>query len=168
MHAALRSVIPLLLAATLPPAWAEETPHRRAGLWELTRPAVDASNPARTSSVCIDADTEAMLRNIGNSFARSTCSNATIHAAKDKVTADTVCELGGSHATNHTVITFTGDTAYRQLSTTHFDPPLFGRSEVATEMEGQWVGPCAADMRPGDMITEMGKINLTDRVAQQK
>jgi hypothetical protein len=168
MHAVLRSVVPLLLIATQSSAWADEPPHRRPGLWELTRPAVDATNPARTSKVCIDTDTEAMLRDIGNSFARSTCSEAKIHATQGKVTADTVCELGGSHATNHTVITFTGDTAYRQISTTQFDPPLFGRSEVATEMDGQWIGPCAADMRPGDMITEMGKINLVDRIAQQK
>jgi hypothetical protein len=163
------AVATLLLAVTLTCAGADETAsHRRPGLWELTRPAVDATNPARTTRVCIDSDTETMLRDVGNSFAKSTCSDATSHAADGKVVADTVCELGGSHATNHTVVTFTGDTSYRQMSTTQFDPPLFGRSEVATEMDGQWVGPCAADMRPGDMITEMGTINLVDRVAQQK
>ena len=168
MQAMSRSVVPLLLLATLSSAWAEDVPHRRPGLWELTRPAVDATNPARTTQVCIDAATEMMLRDVGSSFTRSTCSTAEIHATEGKVTADTVCELGGSHATSHTVITFTGDTAYRQLSTTQFDPPLFGRNEVATEMDGQWIGPCAADMRPGDMITALGKINLVDRVAEKK
>jgi hypothetical protein len=134
----------------------------------VTRTAVDATNPARTTQICIDRETEAALRDIGASFARSTCGSTEIHASPSQVTADAICELGGSRTTTHTVISFSGDTAYHQVSTTQVDPPLFGRTEVTTEMEGKWIGPCTADMRPGDMINAMGKINLVDRVAQQK
>jgi hypothetical protein len=168
MPVVLRCACLLVAAAALSSAWADERPHRRPGLWEITRPSVDAGNPARTTQVCIDARTEAMLRDVGASFARSTCSSTDIHVAQGEIIADAVCELGGSRASSHTVISFTGDTEYRQRSTTTVDPPLFGRSEVAAEMDGKWLGPCAEGMRPGDMITAMGKINLADRVAQQK
>lgn len=170
MPVALRSAWLLVIAATFAStsAWADEQPHRRAGLWEVTRTGVDVGNPARTTRVCIDPETEATLRDVGASFARSTCSSTEIHSSQNKVTADAVCELGGSHATSHTVITFAGDTAYSQVSTTQLDPPLYGRSEVTTAVEGKWLAPCDADMRPGDMFTAMGKINRVDRVAQQK
>jgi hypothetical protein len=170
MPVALRSAWLLIMAATVAsaPAWADEQPHRRAGLWEVTRTGVDINNPARMTRVCIDPGTETTLRDVGASFARSTCSSTDIHASQSKVTADAVCELGSSRATSHTVITFAGDTAYSQVSTTQLDPPLYGRSEVTTEVEGKWLGPCDADMRPGDMFTAMGKINRVDRVAQQK
>jgi hypothetical protein len=170
MPVALRSAWFLVIAATVAsmPARADEQPHRRAGLWEVTRTGVDVNNPARTTRVCIDPGTEATLRDIGASFALSTCSSTDIHSSQSMVTADAICELGGSHATSHTVITFAGDMAYSQVSTTQLDPPLYGRSEVTTAVEGKWLGPCDADMRPGDMFTAMGKINRVDRVAQQK
>jgi hypothetical protein len=170
MPVVLRSAVLLLIAATgsSMPVQAAEYPHRRSGLWEITRTGVDPTNPARTTQVCIDSATETTLRDIGASFARGTCSSTDIHISGGRVTADAVCQLGGSRSTSHTVVTFTGDTAYRQVSTTQFDPPLYGRDAVTSEMEGNWIGPCAEDMRPGDMITVMGRINLVDRIAQQK
>jgi len=71
MPVVLRCACLLVAAAALSSAWADERPHRRPGLWEITRPSVDAGNPARTTQVCIDARTEAMLRDVGASFARS-------------------------------------------------------------------------------------------------
>jgi hypothetical protein len=166
----MRSITLLFVAVTCSSTIvrADESPHRRPGLWEITRITVDANNPARTSKACIDGATEAMLRDIGTSFARSACSTTEVSASGNVVTVDSVCQLAGSRSTNHTVITFVGDTAYHHVATTHFDPPLFGRADSTNEMDGKWIGPCAPDMRPGDVITAMGKINLLDRTQSQK
>jgi len=165
-----RRAVILLIAATgiSLGAPSDDYPHRRPGLWEVTRPSVDATNPARTTQVCIDQETEATLRRIGDSLAESTCSTTDTRSTPGEVMADATCQLGGSKTTNHTVVSFIGDTAYHQVSTTRVDPPLFGRSEIISETEGKWLGPCTAGMRPGDMINAMGKISLVDRVAQQK
>jgi Protein of unknown function (DUF3617) len=169
MPVVLRSAVLVLSATGISlSAPVDDHPQRRPGLWEVTRTAVDATNPARTTQVCIDQATEAALRAIGDGFARTNCSSTDTHVSQRELTADAVCQLGNSRSTSHTVVTFTGDTEYHQVSTTQVDPPQFGRSEVTSETAGKWIGPCDADMRPGDMITVMGKINLVDRIAQQK
>ena len=167
---AMRVVALLVVAATCSSgvARADELPHRRPGLWEITRNNVDANNPARTSKICIDAATETMLRDMGASVAKSICSKAAVSVSGNTATIDSVCQIDRSRLTNHTVITFANDTTYHHVAAMHFDPPLFGRAESISEMDGRWLGPCAADMRPGDVITPMGKINLVDRAQAPK
>jgi hypothetical protein len=167
---AVRVIALLCAAATCSVAIvrADELPHRRPGLWEITRNNVDANNPARTSRICIDAATETLLRDMGANVAKSICSKAAVSVSGNTVRVDSVCQLDRTRLTNHTVITFTGDTTYHHAAATHFDPPLFGRADSTSEMDGKWLGPCAADMRPGDVITPMGKINLVDRAQASK
>ena len=63
--------------------------------------------------------------------------------------------------TSHSVMTFTGDSAYKTDTQTHFDPPMMGRSDSSMAQEAKWAGPCPADMQPGDMIGPNGmKMNL--------
>jgi hypothetical protein len=166
----MRSAAFLFVAATCCPAMvqADELPHRRPGLWEITRINADADNPARISRICIDGATETMLRDMGASFAKSVCSKAEISVSGNAASVDSVCQLDRSRLTNHTVITFTSDTSYHHVAATHSDPPLFGRADTTSEMDGKWLGPCGADMRPGDVITAMGKINLVDRAQSAK
>jgi hypothetical protein len=147
---------------------AADLPHRRPGLWEITRINVDANNPARISKICIDAATETLLRDMGASVAKSICSKTAVSTSGNAVSVDSVCQLDRSRLTNHTVITFTSDTTYHHVAATHFDPPLFGRADSTSEMDGRWLGPCTADMRPGDVLTAMGKINLVDRAQSLK
>jgi hypothetical protein len=167
---AMRGIALLCVTATCSAAivQADELPHRRPGLWEITRNNVDANNPARTSKICIDAATETMLRDMGASVAKSICSKAAVSVSGNAVNVDSVCQLDRSRVTNHTVITFTSDTTYHHVAATHFDPPLFDRADSISEMDGKWLGPCAGDMRPGDVITPMGKINLVDRAQLPK
>jgi hypothetical protein len=84
------------------------------------------------------------------------------------VTVDTVCQVDRLRSTSHTVITTISDTAYHHVAAVHFDPALFGRTDITSAMDGRWIGACGADMRPGDVITPMGKINLVDRAQAPK
>jgi hypothetical protein len=165
-----RGVALVLVAATCSSAIvrAGELPHRRPGLWEITHINVDAGNPARTSKICIDAATEALLRDMGASVAKSICSKTAVSISGNAVSVDSVCQIDRSRLTNHTVITFTSETTYHHVAAIHFDPPLLGRTDSTSEMDGRWLGPCAADMRPGDVITAMGKFNLVDRAQSLK
>jgi hypothetical protein len=166
----IRILIALFVAATCSSAIvrADQLPQRRPGLWEITRINVDANNPARTSKICIDAATETLLRDMGTSVAKSICSKAAVSVSGNAVSVDSVCQIDRSRLTNHTVITFTSDTTYHHVASTHFDPPLFGRADSTNEMDGRWLGPCTAGMRPGDVITAMGKVNLVDRAKTPK
>jgi hypothetical protein len=82
------------------------------------RTAVDATNPARTTQICIDRATETTLCDIDVSLARSIGSSAEIQASQSQVSANAICQLGGSRTTTHTVISFSGDTACHQVSIT--------------------------------------------------
>ena len=160
----------VLLAGTCAaaPLRADELPHHRPGLWEITRNNIAANDPARTSRICIDGATEGLLRDMGTSLAKSVCSKATVSVSGNTVTVDTVCQIDRLRSTSHSVITTISDTAYRHVAAAHFDPPLFGRADIRSEMDGKWIGPCGADMRPGDVITPMGRINLVDRLQSPK
>jgi hypothetical protein len=118
MQRALRNVFRLVIAAIAGSARADDRPHRRPGLWEVIRTAVDATNPARTTQICIDRETEITLRDIDVSLARSIGSSAEIQASQSQVSADAICQLRGSRTSTHTVIRFSGDTACHQVSTT--------------------------------------------------
>jgi|SRR5580698_3562940 hypothetical protein len=78
-----------------------------------------------------------------------------IESAAGRVQIDSVCKLGATTATSHSVINFSGDTAYHEEITQHYDPPLMGKtSESTTTSDARWMGACPADMRPGDIVTK--------------
>jgi hypothetical protein len=63
--------------------------------------------------------------------------------------------------TTHAVTKFTADVAYRTEADTRMDPPMPGRGEMKITQDGKWVGPCPADMTPGDVAMGNGaKMNV--------
>ena len=55
------------------------------------------------------------------------------------------------------------DTEYAGDMKMTFDPPLSGASEMNMKMDGKWVGPCKAGMKPGDItIPGMPSLNVLE------
>jgi hypothetical protein len=71
-------------------------------------------------------------------------------------TVDSVCKLGTRTQTARSTITFTGDNAYHTETRAHFDPPLGNTADRTTISGAKWLGPCPANMQPGDIITATG------------
>ena len=151
-----------VLLCTATGAHADDYPKRKPGLWQISMTMPSAKIPARETKLCIDAATDAALYKQGLAGAGATCSRLDVHRSGDTVTTDTACTMGDRQMTSHGVIVFSGDTSYHSEIKSHFEPPMMaGRADSTMSQDAKWIGPCPADMQPGDVLMPGGgKINL--------
>jgi hypothetical protein len=155
--------IALLLAAMVlaAEAWAIDLPKRKSGLWDIKISHASTKRPPQTLQMCIDHTTDDITQQMGESVARQACSRQQIRREGNKIVGDSVCKIGETTATSHTVFSGEFDRAYHGEIRTKYSPPLMGTSENLTLIEAKWTGPCQADQKPGDMIMPNGmKINI--------
>jgi hypothetical protein len=144
------------LCTLLSAPWAEgaEAPKRKPGQWQITMTSDNSKIPTRVEDVCLDEATEALLDRFALGASREMCSTFDWkNAGGGKASVDAVCDIGMNKVTIHGDIVFTGNTAYRQEIRTHYDPAPHGRGNTVSVNEGKWTGACAADMKPGDVVT---------------
>jgi hypothetical protein len=142
-------------------ALAVDLPTRKPGLWEVTLHMASGKMPPQLMKFCTDAATDAQLYQLGMSAAQGMCSRNDIQRSGNVVTMDSECKMGEMKMTTHSVMTFTGDAAYKTDIRSHSEPPMMGRSDSSMTQDARWTGPCPADMQPGDMIGPNGmKMNL--------
>jgi hypothetical protein len=151
-----RAAFVLVLTCSVP-AMAAELPTRKAGLWE-----VKTTNNGRTVSIqqCVDAKTdEAMQASVASAPQRG-CAKRDVQKSGDTTTIDSTCTVAGKTVTRHMVITGSFDSGYTMTITAQGDGIPVPRN---TNMTAKWVGGCAADQKPGDVIMPNGtKINMLD------
>ena len=145
-QAALAAFLALFAAST---ARADDFPTRKPGLWEI---ATTIAGTPRTSRLCVDAASEAAMIKKGVATRKDVCTRQEIHRSGNVLTDDSVCRPMSSEVTAHSVTTFTGDTAYSTVVTARYNPPFMGKTDTTTTQEAKWLGPCGADMKPGDML----------------
>jgi len=149
------------LACGLAGARADDLPTRKAGLWEVTLHMATANMPTQTMKFCTDSATDAELYKFGMNAAQGMCSRYDLHRNGNVATIDTECKMGEMKMTSHSVMTFTGDTAYKTVIQSRSDPPMMGHAESTMTQEAKWTGPCPADMKPGDLVGPNGmKMNM--------
>ena len=152
----------VLLAATTVLMGQADLPKRKAGLWEVTMTIDGNKGPMPTAKMCIDAATDAEFYKMGAGMSQSACSKHDIQVSGKVVTINSVCSFTGSRtSTTHATTTFAGDTAYHTEANIHYAPPLMNKSDTAIAQDGKWIGPCGADMQPGDIMMPGGiKLNV--------
>lgn len=149
----------VLICAT--PALAAELPSRRPGLWEVRTSIGNRNAPAPVIRQCIDATTDQMMQSSAGPYSAAACPKREVQSSADSTTIDSTCTVGGKTATAHAVITGSFDSAYTMTVTSlSEDDP---RSKMIMTTEAKWLGPCAADQKPGDMIMSNGvKMNILE------
>ncbi len=149
------------LAVAAAGARADDLPQRKAGLWEITMHMATGNMPMQTLKFCTDAATDAEMYKFGMNTMQGMCSRYDIHRNGAVATIDTECKMGDMKMTSRSVMTFTGDAAYKTDIQSHFDPPMMGHANSSMTQEAKWTGPCPADMQPGDMVGPNGmKMNM--------
>lgn len=139
-------------------------PKRKPGLWEMTS---SMAGHSQSTKFCLDADTDAAMYRMGTHMNGQTCSKFNVDVQGSKVVTDAVCKVntpgGAVNVTSHSETTFQGDTAYESQGTMKADPPMAGHGDMQMAGAGHWVGQCAADQKPGDMIMANGQtFNIKD------
>lgn len=147
-------------------ASAQTLPKMKAGMWEstMTQPGVEAAAKGEQmkSTMCLnDAVMEQMMK-MGQGISQQMCSKNTSQVSGNKMTASAECKMGGSTITSNTVTTFNGDSSYRTEAKAVYNPPLYGMKETVTVTDSKYVGPCKPGMKPGDVTTMGGTINILE------
>lgn len=163
------AAVSALMFAVSAPAIAAEMPARKPGLWEMTMAIEGHSNlPVRSMQQCIDAATDKLMSSNFGGIAQEACSKKDISNSGGVITIDSVCNFGGATSTSHAVVSGDFNSAYTvdMTSTRSGGPSIPGVPAGGTThmtISSKWLGPCAADQRPGDVIMGGGmKINILD------
>jgi len=145
---------------------ADDMPRRKSGLWSMSVLTPGAAVPM-TMQQCVDQKTDDIT---------ATMTDKTKQACKSqmkrdggRLVFDSTCKLKATTATTHGV--FVGDpkSNYSFESTTTFNPPMAGMRDGVTKATAQWTGPCAAGMKPGDVVMGNGmKFNVNDYKSAKK
>ncbi|HEV3160512.1 MAG TPA: DUF3617 family protein [Xanthobacteraceae bacterium] len=139
-------------------ASAAELPARKAGLGEITS---SASGRSMKMQQCIDASTDQAMQGHGGAAAGNDCSKRDVQKSGSTMTVDSVCTVAGKAVTSHIVVNGSFDSEYT-MNITSQGAARGGQSGVT--LTARWLGPCAADQKPGDMImpngTRMNILNM--------
>ena len=137
-------------------ALGDELPHRKPGLWEIVTTDAASKRAPMIQRMCLDRETDALLNKMGMSAGQQACAKNDVHVSGNRVTVHAVCDMGSTQLTSDGVITYSGDSSYRNEMHGKFQPPMAGLAETHTVQEGKWTGACPADMKPGDVVMSQG------------
>lgn len=156
------------LVATQSPA--QDLPKMKAGLWEtVTTSAGPKGAAAHTSktSMCINEAVQKEMMSIGQNMGAK-CSKSNMRRDGNKYYGETECSMGQMTVKSTSVTTFSGDSSYRGETRATFSPPMGGMSESNSTTDGKFVGPCPANMKPGDVNTGGRISNINDMSKMMK
>jgi Protein of unknown function (DUF3617) len=151
----------ILILIVVMPALAAELPSRKPGLWQVKTSVGSSNAAALVFQQCIDATTDQMMQSSAGPFAPAVCPERDVQRSENSITIDSTCAVGGKAATAHSVITGSLDSAYTMTVTSQI--PDIPDGKMIMTMDAKWLGSCAADQKPGDIIMSNGmKINVPE------
>jgi hypothetical protein len=159
---------------TAAPAFALDMPARKPGLWEINMEFVGRKLPSQVIKQCIDAASDKIMNSHFGGSAQEACSKQDVIKTANGMTIDSVCKFGEATTTTHAVVTGSFDSAYTVdvESKRSGGPPIPGMPPDGSShmaIAAKWLGACAADQKPGDMIMANGmKLNVLDMTRAPK
>lgn len=164
-----RALGAILLCATLPvAAHAVDLPTRKSGLWEIKlATAAGGATPGVTMQQCTDETTDKQLTARFNAAPSASCTKHDLQKTADGYVMDSECGGSGVTMTSHAEIIGDFNSAYTmKVSSKHTGPGMSRDTNVT--VEAKWLGACAADQKPGDIIMPGGvKMNVKDLEAMK-
>jgi hypothetical protein len=158
----------VLLVASLPVA-AQDYPKLKSGLWEMSNSSARQANQVTRTTLCLDSSIQQDMIKMSSGMMAGMCSKSELKATGGKYVGEAVCNIGGSTMKSKSVMTLTGDTAYRTEAHATFDPPLGGQAVTDTVIEGRYIGACKPGQQPGDMTMPTGQtINIRNIMSGKK
>lgn len=147
----------LLVLAGAAPASAAELPPRKAGLWEMKT--TITGGQVVSMQQCVDAKSDEAMQANSAANAQRDCSKRDVQKSGNTITIDSVCTMAGKPRTARTVITGSFDSGYTMAITSQSE----GTPARSITIDAKWLGPCAADQKPGDTVLPNGqKMNVLE------
>jgi hypothetical protein len=133
-------------------ASAQDLPKRKPGLWEVSMELPNRPGQAMKSQQCVDDKSDAMAhKKAMDDQADSRCENKSVRRDASGTEVNYTCTSARGKTTG--TLKLSGDMQSRFTMDNHarFDPPRHGMSEATVKTQGQWMGACPADMKPGEI-----------------
>ncbi len=159
----------LALAGLITVSWfalasAEELPKLKAGLWEQKLLSGDGGAPDAVYKQCMDGkiDIESVMKATGG-----ICDIKWKRVAADRIETESNCNTGMMTAKGKGVVTGDFNSQLRietsatiSLNNLPAGAPKMPIPEKPMTMviEARWIGPCASDQKPGDIIGPDGQV----------
>lgn len=138
----------------LVPAFADELPQRKPGLWESKSTSAEGQTSAKQ---CVGAGTD---RAMVGGMAGAACSKMEVTKTATGYAVATECAIGQIKAVGSSVVTGDFQTSVRTEGTTKLTgmPGQAGMVERKLVVEAKRVGDCGPGQKPGDIIMPDGKV----------
>jgi hypothetical protein len=141
----------------------EQLPIRKAGLWEIKMVRTGSPVPPITMQHCTDETTDRHMNGMASPVAQHTCSKQDVRKTATGYVTDSVCTTAGLSITSHAEVVGDFNSAYTVNVVSHTEGGPAGARDATSRIEAKWLGPCAPDQKPGDMVMPGGrKINVMD------
>lgn len=143
-----------------------DVPARKPGLWQMTMIFEGSHIPQQNIKQCIDAATDKKMNSLGGEMQKQNCSKQDMQHVGNTIVVDSICKSGmGGTSVSHAVVTGDFNSAYTVKADIKREggamPGMPANHEMKMTVDAKWLGPCAADQKPGDMIMGNGmKINI--------
>ena len=170
MRIAVKTFVGIAGIALACSALAQDYPKLKSGHWDLTITTKQAANaPPQKSAMCIDDALQRDMVTMGAGMSREMCTKNEFKRDGARFIGNAECKIGESKIISRSVMTLTGDTAYRTEINATYDPPFMGMKDSQTVLDGKYAGPCRDGMVPGDFIGAGGqKFNVKGIAAGNK
>jgi hypothetical protein len=133
-----------------------QPPFTKDGLWQATTSHTMAGKTNQmTLKICQDHSTQQKDRDLSAQLrAKDQCTHTTSQPGPGVYVVEKKCTIGpNAGSASKSTLTFQGDGAYR------LDMHVTGKTgaESVMSIDGKYLGPCPADMKPGDTVMPDGK-----------
>ncbi len=114
---------------------------RKSGEWEISVTVKGQST--FTSKVCIDSASDDIAAAAGGGVVPGGCEQSQTQSGGQGITIRSVCKQGNSTVTTTGSLSGNLETAYQGEVVKKYSPPLYGRTEVESTVEGRYLGSCS-------------------------
>jgi hypothetical protein len=132
-------------------------PRRKSGLWEVAMEMPGRTGATMKSQHCVDERSdEQVQRRALDDAPDARCEQRNVKRSAGGYEADYSCKSARGKTEGHMSLAGDFTNRYTMQNQMRFDPPRGGVSETKVTLQGQWIGACPPDMKPGQMrITGM-------------
>lgn len=133
-------------------ASAQDLPKRKAGLWEVSMEMPNRPGQTMKSQQCVDEKSDALTqKKLMDDQADSRCEHKTTQRNASGTAVSYTCTSARGKTTGNMKLSGDMQSRYTMDNHARFEPPRHGMSEATVKVQGQWMGACPADMKPGEI-----------------
>jgi hypothetical protein len=162
-----KMAVGVLLIGVVTIADADVEPSLKEGLWSIQGYRTDSSNPdhrAIDAQLCRNHSYDEHSRALA--IGRKECSTKIVAKNPHLYLTTLSCTIGATQIVSTTTLTYQSDSVVHSESHTSYSPALQGKTSADIVQDQRYLGPCPANMKPGDTNPAKAREVATPKAAR--